>query len=65
MKAETICPDVSRVSFTDWLARCRPFARVALRYLTCFLAVFALMAMGSDGPWFPWPNLAGACVFAA
>jgi hypothetical protein len=26
---------------------------------TVFIAIFALLIAGSDGPYFPWPNLAG------
>lgn len=33
-----------------------------MRFLICTVAVLSLCAAGSDGPWFPWPNVAGLFV---
>ena len=38
-------------------------AAVSMRnFFVCSLAVLSLAAAGSDGPWFPWPNIAGLFV---
>jgi len=33
-------------------------------FAVCALAVLCLAAAGSDGPYFPWPNIAGLAVMA-
>ena len=38
--------------------------RSAVKSLTPFAAVLAILVMGSDGPYFPWANLCGAGVLA-
>lgn len=39
-------------------AICRPL----IRFATVTLACLSILVMGSENIWFPWPNLAGACV---
>lgn len=46
-----------RVSFSRIWALTKDFA-------VCALAVLCLAAAGSDGPYFPWPNIAGLAVMA-
>jgi hypothetical protein len=33
-------------------------------YLIGFVCFVGVLLAGSDGPWFPWPNLAGTLIFA-
>ncbi len=64
MKIDTFFSGISQPSYFLWLERVRPTGRTALRFMTCTVTCVSLLVMGSDGPWFPWPNLAGACVLA-
>ncbi len=34
------------------------------QFLACSLVVISLGAAGSEGPWFPYPNIIGTIVFA-
>jgi len=42
--------------------RLREVGRTAIRYATVTLACLSILVMGSESPWFPWPNLAAAGV---
>ena len=34
-------------------------------FIGALLFTVGLILMGSTGPWWPWPNLAGAAIFAS
>lgn len=36
-----------------------------MRWVTGLLLFAGIALAGSSGPWFPWPNLAGAGMFVA
>lgn len=41
----------------------REVIKKTAEFFFCFLALLGICAAGSDGPWFPWPNLAGLALF--
>lgn len=46
------------------LRQAKAFGRTLVRYATVTLACVSILVMGSDGPYFPWANIAGAVVLA-
>jgi hypothetical protein len=42
----------------------RAIGDLAIRYATVTLACLSILVMGSDGTYFPWPNIAASGVLA-
>lgn len=45
--------------------RIREVCRPLIRYAVATVACLAFLIMGSENPWFPWPNVAALGVLAA